>query len=160
MLLTTPNVEKAFNTIKGFFKRNNHNVRDYEIEQLKKLGDHLSATQNSMLGKYGPTENLVAILMYHYTIFAGNPVNASEQLRNDFRNGNDLILMKLHSAIVSKQRENILKDYADATPERQQYLISKLENEYTVEQVKQSIKKTTSDLLTIQANRNDQDELF
>lgn len=160
MLLTTPNVEKAFNTIKGFFKRNNHNVRDYELEQLQKLGNHVGILTNKTLGRYQTTENLVAILMFHYTIYAGNPVNASEQLRNDFRDGNDLILMKLHSAIVSKQRENILKDYADATPERQQYLISKLENEYTVEQVKESIRKTTSDLLTIQSNRNDQDELF
>lgn len=160
MRLTTPNIEKAIKAIVGVFSRNNTNVREWEREELKKLVAHTEISLKDSLGKYSLTENLVALLMFHYTVYSGSPKLASEQLRSDIRGGKDLILMKLHSTIVGKQREQVIKelDLENATPERIAYIIEKIDNEYTIEDVISSTQKTTHDLLTI--NNKYQDEFF
>ena len=160
MILTTPNLEKSIKAIAGFFKRNKHNVRDYELKELENLLKHTESSLKSNVGKYSLTENLVLLLMFHYTVYHGSPKLASQQLRNDIRLGKDLSLMKLHNAIVSKAREEVLSNLNDASPEQLDLIIEKIINEYSIEKIIESITKTTHDLLTIHTQNNNGEQFF
>lgn len=158
MVLTTPNLEKSIKAVVGVFSRNNANIKDWEREELKKLVSHTESSLKNNLGKFSLAENLVSLLMFHYTVYHGNPKTASEQLRSDIRLGKDLTLMKLHSSIVGKQREEILKDLnsQNASQERINLILDKLDSEYTIDDVLSSVIKTTHDLLTILNNHKDE----
>lgn len=161
MILTTPNLEKNIKAIVGFFSRNKHNARTYELEALESVLNHIESSLKQHSKGLLATEMLSMLLMYHYSIYFKSVKEASFSLRNDIRGGYDLLLFKLYAEIVNQERMKIFDELKKegASPERIEFCIQKLLKEYTIEQVKTSVQKTTHDIVTI-VNNNKKDGIF